>query len=121
MVDVHEYFNHDEMIPTWTNNTVRYRIDYIFTSECLITKTLLHEILNVEDTLETDHKALTITLKLKEDITIEGANNKKTCSIGKIKLNEEEWKVIAENIEEEMINTTNEEIIKKAIDLEKSG
>ncbi|CAB4377310.1 unnamed protein product [Rhizophagus irregularis] len=71
MIDIHIYFNNEEPIDTWTN----------------------------EERLMTDHKALTITINIDNEISttkINGNGNKGTF---KSKLSEKDWDLIAEKVE----------------------
>lgn len=56
-----------------------------------------HEVLNVEDKLATDHKALTITIKINDEVTT--TNKKDAIGIFKSKFTTKEWEHIAEMVE----------------------
>jgi endonuclease/exonuclease/phosphatase family metal-dependent hydrolase len=68
LTDVHLKFNAHTPLDTWSNKSHKSRIDYIFVNEGLLGSIDLHEVLNIEEILETDHKALTINIHFKEYI-----------------------------------------------------
>ncbi|RGB43884.1 hypothetical protein C1646_749317 [Rhizophagus diaphanus] len=61
--------NTGDTLTTWSNNgTVSTRIDFFYISNRLISKVEIHEVLNIEKLLDTDHKALSITVRIVKEL-----------------------------------------------------
>ncbi|PKB95603.1 DNase I-like protein [Rhizophagus irregularis] len=69
LIDIHTKFNNGKALTTWSNGTISTTIDFIYMSHKLINKVEIHEVLNIEKALDTDHKALTITIRIKDEWT----------------------------------------------------
>ncbi|PKK60840.1 hypothetical protein RhiirC2_870805 [Rhizophagus irregularis] len=74
LTDVHLQFNAHTPLDTWSNKSHKSRIDYIFVNEGLLGSIDLHEVLNIE----------------------------RRQALVKNKLENEEWSMIAEKVEEKM-------------------
>ncbi|GBC20468.2 Down syndrome cell adhesion molecule-like protein Dscam2 [Rhizophagus irregularis DAOM 181602=DAOM 197198] len=103
MVDIHTYFNNNDLIDTWTNGTISTRIDYIFVNSEMLQRIDEHEVLNVENKLSTDHKALTITIKIENETTNYNNNKGKDTGYFRHKFSGKEWEEIAERVEKSII------------------
>ncbi|RGB33434.1 hypothetical protein C1646_669365 [Rhizophagus diaphanus] len=110
--DIQKYLAEgNDNLDTWKNGKYSSRIDYIFTSDDILEETLSNKILDINE-FSTDHKALTITIKLKEKI-----NYKKQEIFEKIKkeskyikLEPEDWDIITTKVEEDLLAIENEHI-----------
>ncbi|EXX62210.1 hypothetical protein RirG_051260 [Rhizophagus irregularis DAOM 197198w] len=103
MVDIHYFFNNEDLIDTWTNRTISTRIDYIFVNSEMLQRIEEHEVLNVENKLLTDHKALTITIKIDNETTSSTNNKRKDTGHFRNKFSGKEWEEIAERVENSII------------------
>ncbi|CAG8734149.1 7657_t:CDS:2 [Rhizophagus irregularis] len=100
MIDIHLYFNNDEPMDTWSNGNICTRIDYIFVNNELLNRIEEHEVLNIEERLMTDHKALTITIKIDNETTTTNNKGNNDMGIFKSKLSVKDWELIAEKVED---------------------
>ncbi|PKY55305.1 hypothetical protein RhiirA4_503926 [Rhizophagus irregularis] len=99
--DIHESLTAaEDMLDTWKSGENSSRIDFIFASEGFQESIISHEILDIED-FETDHKALTVKIELKEKLGMNKSGYMKSIKkeIRHIKLEQEDWKAIAEEVE----------------------
>ncbi|EXX77497.1 hypothetical protein RirG_023210 [Rhizophagus irregularis DAOM 197198w] len=62
-----------------------------------------HEVLNVENKLLIDHKALTVTIKIDNETTISNNNKGKDTGYFRNKFSGKEWEEIAERVENSII------------------
>ncbi|CAB5353539.1 unnamed protein product [Rhizophagus irregularis] len=99
MIDIHIYFNNEEPIDTWTNGNIHTRIDYIFANNELLSRIKEHEVLNIEERLMTDHKALTITINIDNEISTRKINGNENKGTIKSNLSGKDWELIAEKVE----------------------
>ncbi|CAB4388950.1 unnamed protein product [Rhizophagus irregularis] len=88
LIDIHTKFNNEEALATWSNGTIK-----------------IHEILNIEKVLDTDHKALTITLRIKDERTADVRKQQETQNFMSKKLLKMEWENIANRVEENLIES----------------
>ncbi|EXX55430.1 hypothetical protein RirG_225530 [Rhizophagus irregularis DAOM 197198w] len=105
--DIHESLTAaEDKLDTWKSGDNSSRIDFIFASEGLQESIISHEILEIED-FDTDHKALTVKIELKEKLGINksGFMKKIKKEIRHIKLEQEDWKTIAEEVLETRLET----------------
>ncbi|CAB4379505.1 unnamed protein product [Rhizophagus irregularis] len=105
LIDIHTRFNNEEALPTWSNGTISTTIDFIYMSYKLINKVEIHKILNIEKVLDTDHKALTITLRIKDERTIDVRKKQESQNCMNKKLLKMEWENIANRVEENLIES----------------
>ncbi|PKK73950.1 DNase I-like protein [Rhizophagus irregularis] len=105
LIDIHTRFNNEEALPTWSNGTISTTIDFIYMSYKLINKVEIHEILNIEKVLDTDHKALTITLRIKDERTKDVRKKQESQNFMNKKLLKMEWENIANRVEENLIES----------------
>ncbi|CAB4381990.1 unnamed protein product [Rhizophagus irregularis] len=105
LIDIHTKFNNEEALATWSNSTISTTIDFIYMSYKLINKVEIHEILNIEKVLDTDHKALTITLKIKDEWTADFRKSQETQNFMSKKFLKMEWENIANRVEENLIES----------------
>jgi hypothetical protein len=104
LFDIHKFYAGKEVLDTWKSGELSSRIDYIFFSKQLMDQMLKHEVMTPPD-IATDHKALTVEIKLKEHIKLTKYNiiqdiqrqNKN------IILEDTDWSVLAKNVEEDLI------------------
>ncbi|CAB4380687.1 unnamed protein product [Rhizophagus irregularis] len=105
LIDIHTKFNNEEALTTWSNGTISTTIDFIYMSYKLINKVEIHEILNIEKVLDTDHKALTITLRIKDERTADFRKQQESQNFMSKKLLKTEWENIANRVEENLIES----------------
>uniref|UniRef100_U9T174 Endonuclease/exonuclease/phosphatase domain-containing protein n=1 Tax=Rhizophagus irregularis (strain DAOM 181602 / DAOM 197198 / MUCL 43194) TaxID=747089 RepID=U9T174_RHIID len=99
--DIHESLTAaEDMLDTWKSGDNSSRIDFIFASESFNENIISHEIIDIED-FETDHKALTVKVELKEKLGMNKSGYMKNIKkeLRHIKLEQEDWKKIAEEVE----------------------
>ncbi|PKK40994.1 hypothetical protein RhiirC2_805125 [Rhizophagus irregularis] len=66
--DIHKCLTTEkDVLDTWRSGEYSFRIDFIFLSEGVFEEIISHEILDIAD-FKTDHKALTIKIKIKEKL-----------------------------------------------------
>lgn len=80
----------------------------MFVSEDLFRKIVEHEVLDIEEELNTDHKSLTMTLQINEVVKLHNRliNNKLSPKSHRIKFSEKDWKDIVEVFESTLENET---------------
>ncbi|CAB4399117.1 unnamed protein product [Rhizophagus irregularis] len=105
LIDIHTKFNNEKALATWSNGTISTTIDFIYMSYKLINKVEIHEILNIEKVLDTDHKALTITLRIKDERTADVRKQQETQNFMSKKFLKMEWENIANRVEENLIES----------------
>ncbi|GBB96287.1 hypothetical protein RclHR1_02720002 [Rhizophagus clarus] len=94
----------DEVLDTWTNGFNSSRIDYIFTSDNILSNIIRHEVKKLEN-IQTDHKALSITIKLAEALDFDKNSMIKDIKKQKtwIKPDTNDWETIAATVEEQIL------------------
>ncbi|GES91124.1 hypothetical protein GLOIN_2v1824527 [Rhizophagus clarus] len=94
----------DEVLDTWTNGFNSSRIDYIFTSDNILSNTIRHKVKKLEN-IQTDHKALTIMIKLAEVLDFDKNSMIKDIKKQKtwIKPDTKDWETIAALVEERIL------------------
>lgn len=101
------------MVNTWSNNTPSTRIDYIFVSENIIRSIEAHEVIDIKEEFNTDHKGLNITIQFDESFNKSYTENRNRNPY--IKFNDDEWKDIAmifeETVKNKKFNGKNVEIL----------
>lgn len=104
LYDLHETLAGEDTLDTWKKGELSSRIDYIFCNEDLLKDIISHEVIDIDENI-TDHKALIIKFKVKDKLDYDKSNYLK--NIGKqfriIKLDKEDWKELAEIVEESLI------------------
>ncbi|CAB4474578.1 DNase I-like protein [Rhizophagus irregularis] len=105
LIDIHTKFNNEKALATWSNGTISTMIDFIYMSYKLINKVEIHEILNIEKALDTDHKALTIILRIKDERTVDVRKQQETQNFMSRKILKTEWAIIANRVEENLIDS----------------
>ncbi|CAB4388186.1 unnamed protein product [Rhizophagus irregularis] len=105
LIDIHTKFNSEEALAIWSNGMISTTIDFIYMSYKLINKVEIHEILNIEKVLDTDHKALTITLRIKDERTADVRKQQETQNFMSKKFLKMEWENIANRVEENLIES----------------
>ncbi|CAB4373414.1 unnamed protein product [Rhizophagus irregularis] len=105
LIDIHTKFNNEEALATWSNGMISTTIDFIYMSYKLINKVEIHEILNIEKVLDTDHKALTITLRIKDERTADVRKPQEIQNFMSKKFLKIEWENIANRVEENLIES----------------
>ncbi|GBB86305.1 hypothetical protein RclHR1_12730002 [Rhizophagus clarus] len=94
----------NEVLDTWTNGFNSSRINYIFTSDNILSNIIRHEVKKLEN-IQTDHKALTITIKLAEVLDFDKNSMIKDIKKQKtwIKPDLKDWETIAATVEEQIL------------------
>ncbi|GES87658.1 hypothetical protein GLOIN_2v1824527 [Rhizophagus clarus] len=102
--DINRCIAGDEVLDTWTNGFNSSRIDYIFTSDNILSNIIRHEVKKLEN-IQTDHKALTITIKLTEILEFDKNSMIKDIKKQKtwIKPDTKDWEIIAATVEEQIL------------------
>ncbi|GES80782.1 RNA-directed DNA polymerase from mobile element jockey-like [Rhizophagus clarus] len=101
--DINRCIAGDKVLDTWTNGFNSSRIDYIFTSDNILSNIIRHEVKKLEN-IQTDHKALTITIKLAEILEFDKNSMIKDIKKQKtwIKPDTKDWETIAATVEDQI-------------------
>jgi hypothetical protein len=111
LYDIHKCLAGKEVLDTWTNGTSSSRINYIFSSRDILEEMINHEVIDVEN-LGLDHKALTLKFKIKEKIKYNKSKHLKEIKNRqkRIILETEDWNNIAEIVEENLLELTEDQL-----------
>ncbi|PKK57233.1 hypothetical protein RhiirC2_858297 [Rhizophagus irregularis] len=114
--DVHECLAGKDILDTWKSGEYSSRIDYIFASENILGQISSHEILDIED-FETDHKALTINIELKESLNLNKKEyfKKVKVELKRIILEPNDWEIIAERLDDKLLDITETDLDREDI------